>query len=73
MSNRQLLPEALYDLLLDNIAELKRVLAVRGVELKKDQFEILQRELRGLEIEKVDTSRYTDCGRPKGSPYEGQD
>lgn len=20
-----------------------------------------------------DTSRWTDCGRPKGSPYEGQD
>ncbi len=48
MSNRVMLPDALFDLLLDNIAELKRVLAVRGVELTVDQFEILQREVRDL-------------------------
>jgi len=43
-----MLPEALYDLLLDNIAELKRALFVRDQELTEDQFERLQREINDL-------------------------
>lgn len=35
----------------------------------------LQEELREREVEGkiLSTSQYTDCGRPIGSPYEGQD